>query len=93
MDFSFPPEAEAFRTEVRAFLAEHLTEEMIEATLAALPAKERSKLRPAVKIAAFTSEMDSGQMTLIPGMCISTESSRGTPFLDQGRAHNEGGTP
>ena len=32
MDFSFPPEVEAFRTEVRAFLAEHLTEEMIQAT-------------------------------------------------------------
>jgi alkylation response protein AidB-like acyl-CoA dehydrogenase len=32
MDFSFPPEVEAFRAEVKAFLAEHLTEEMIEAT-------------------------------------------------------------
>ncbi|MEQ8842848.1 MAG: acyl-CoA dehydrogenase family protein [Acidimicrobiales bacterium] len=32
MDFSFPPEVEAFRAEVREFLAEHLTEEMIEAT-------------------------------------------------------------
>ena len=32
MDFSFPREAEAFRAEVRSFLAEHLTEEMIEAT-------------------------------------------------------------
>ena len=32
MDFSFPPEAEAFREEVRDFLATHLTEELIEAT-------------------------------------------------------------
>jgi alkylation response protein AidB-like acyl-CoA dehydrogenase len=32
MDFSFPPEAEAFRSEVRDFLATNLTEEMIEAT-------------------------------------------------------------
>ena len=32
MDFSFPPEAEAFRTEVKSFLAEHLTEDMITAT-------------------------------------------------------------
>ena len=32
MDFSFPPEVDEFRADVRAFLAEHLTEEMIEAT-------------------------------------------------------------
>ena len=32
MDFSFPPDVEAFRAEVRSFLDEHLTEEMIEAT-------------------------------------------------------------
>ena len=32
MDFSFPPEAEAFRTEVRELINEKLTEEMIEAT-------------------------------------------------------------
>ncbi len=32
MDFSFPPEAEAFRDEVKAFLAEHLTEDIISAT-------------------------------------------------------------
>ena len=32
MDFSFPPEAEAFRDEVREFLAANLTEELIEAT-------------------------------------------------------------
>ena len=32
MDFSFSPEAESFRAEVKAFLADHLTEEMIDAT-------------------------------------------------------------
>ncbi len=32
MDFSFPPEVEDFRAEVRTFLAENLTEEMIAAT-------------------------------------------------------------
>ena len=32
MDFSFPPEVEEFRAEVRAFLAENLTEDMIAAT-------------------------------------------------------------
>jgi len=32
MDFSFPPEVEAFRTEVREFLAANLTDEMIAAT-------------------------------------------------------------
>lgn len=32
MDFSFPPEVEAFRDEVRDFLATHLTEDMIAAT-------------------------------------------------------------
>jgi len=32
MDFSFPPAAEEFRREVQAFLAEHLTEEMIAST-------------------------------------------------------------
>jgi len=32
MDFSFPPEAIAFRAEVKSFLAENLTEEMITAT-------------------------------------------------------------
>ena len=32
MDFSFPPEAEAFRDEVREFLATTLTEEMIAQT-------------------------------------------------------------
>lgn len=32
MDFSLPAESEEFRTEVREFLAEHLTEEMIDAT-------------------------------------------------------------
>jgi alkylation response protein AidB-like acyl-CoA dehydrogenase len=30
MDFSLPPEVEEFRSEVRAFLAEHVTEEVIE---------------------------------------------------------------
>ncbi|NKC14286.1 MAG: hypothetical protein GKR94_19525 [Gammaproteobacteria bacterium] len=32
MDFSFPPEVEALRAEVREFLAANLTEELIEAT-------------------------------------------------------------
>jgi len=32
MDFSFPPQAETFRSEVQAFLAEHLNEDMIRAT-------------------------------------------------------------
>lgn len=32
MDFSFPPEVDAFRAEVKAFLAEHLAEDMITAT-------------------------------------------------------------
>ena len=30
MDFSLPPEVEDFRAEVRAFLAEHVTEEVVE---------------------------------------------------------------
>jgi alkylation response protein AidB-like acyl-CoA dehydrogenase len=33
MDFSYPPEAEAFRTEVRSWLAEHLTDEQRGLTL------------------------------------------------------------
>jgi alkylation response protein AidB-like acyl-CoA dehydrogenase len=33
MDFRFDPETEAFRAEVRAFLAEHLTDEVIERAL------------------------------------------------------------
>lgn len=32
MDFSFTPEAEAFRVEVKAFIAEHLTTEVLEST-------------------------------------------------------------
>ena len=32
MDFSFPPEADAFRDEVRSFLAETLTDEMLAQT-------------------------------------------------------------
>ena len=32
MDFSFPPEVEAFRTEVKAFLAENFDESMLDVT-------------------------------------------------------------
>ena len=32
MDWSFPPEAEEFRNEVKAFIAEHLTEDVISST-------------------------------------------------------------
>ena len=32
MDFSFPPEVEAFRTEVKAFLAQNFDESMLDIT-------------------------------------------------------------
>ena len=32
MDWSFPPEAEEFRNEVKRFIAEHLTEDVISST-------------------------------------------------------------